>query len=352
MSPMRALRLAAEKTAAEAFSLALTVQGAGRSSTDHAGLLAQIPDGLLLLLLDGPAGAVGVMTLDMNLLAALIEMQTVGQVLSRMPPPRMLTRTDAAMAAPLVDGILQRMTQHLAEHPERYWTSHFRFGAMIEDRRSLGLTLAAPDFHILRLDLDIADGLRQGGIMLILPAIDDPATLQPDHGADRPAEDLQARVLDAPVRLDAVLCRLSLPLSGIGQLAVGDLLHLPSEALREIAVEGVGGRRVATGRLGKVDGLRAVRLNLPALTPQGFDPIAPAPEEGEGQGHLAIAAEAAPAPAAWQPAAFDSALADPGAEPGLTMDDPDGLSPMGQFALPDDLADLSAYGFDPGPEAA
>lgn len=120
MSPLRALRLAAEKAADESFSLVLSVQPIARSETDHAGLLEQIPDGVLLLLLDGPDGRVGVMTLDAALLAALIEMQTVGQVLARPLRDRPLTRTDAAMAAPLVDGVLLRISQHLADHPDRH----------------------------------------------------------------------------------------------------------------------------------------------------------------------------------------------------------------------------------------
>ena len=263
MSPARALRLATEKTANDVFSLVLSVQAVARSRVDHPGLLALIPDGLLLLLLDGPDGAVGVMTLDSATLSALIEMQTVGQVLPRPPRDRPLTRTDAALAAPLVDGILQRMTQDLSDHADRYWACGFRFGAMIDDRRSLGLTLDAPDYHVFRVDLDIAGGARQGEVILVLPWREDPE--QHRRAADREVSgrQLQTRVMDAPVRLDAVLCRVSLPLSEIGKLVVGDVLPLPAEALREIALEGVGRRRVATGRLGKIDGLRAICLNMP-----------------------------------------------------------------------------------------
>lgn len=269
MSPLRAFRLAAEKTADEVFSLVLSVQGIGRAMADHAGLLALIPDGVLLLLLDGPDGAVGVMTLDAATLAALIEMQTVGQVLPRPVRDRVLTRTDAAMAAPLVDGILRRMSQHLADHPDRHWACGYRFGAMIEDRRSLGLALGAPDYHVLRVPLDIAQGVRSGEVILALPWRADPALQTRDADRVEASKHLQARVLDAPVRLDAVLCRVSLPLSEIGRLAVGDLLPVPMDALRDIGIEAVGRRRVATARLGKIDGLRALRLTLPGQVPQG-----------------------------------------------------------------------------------
>lgn len=362
MSPARALRMAAEKTANEAFSLALAVQSVSRSLTDHAGLLALIPDGLLLLLLDGPDGSVGVMTLDAAILSALIEMQTVGQVLPKPPRDRPLTRTDAALAAPLVDGVLQRMTRDLADHPDHYWTCGYRFGAMIEDRRSLGLTLGAPDYHVFRLELDIAGGLRQGEVMLVLPRRDDPAQTQRDADQDGASRQLQARVMEAPVRLDAVLCRVSLPLSGIGKLAVGDLLPLPGEALREIAVEGVGRRRVATGRLGKVDGLRAIRLNIPgAPTPQPLNP----PEGGQIT-HAPVAAQAE----GWSgfepmmtgrgdPVAGAADRDDPLAGQGVAMDDPGGdgfaiapLDPLGEMRITDDLDDLARFALDMGPDAA
>lgn len=78
---------------------------------------------------------------------------------------------------------------------------------------------------------------------------------------------LQQRVLDAPIRLDAILCRLSLPLSDMGRLAVGDVLALPKDVLREIAIESVGRQPVATARLGQVDGMRALRLTMPGHKP-------------------------------------------------------------------------------------
>lgn len=360
MSPLRALRLATEKTADESFSLVLSVQEISRSLVDHAGLLKLIPDGVLLLLLDGPEGAVGVMTLDAAMLAALIEMQTVGQVLARPLRDRPLTRTDAAMAAPLVDGILLRISQHLDAHPDRYWTCGYRFGAMIEDRRSLGMALAAPDYHIFRVPLDIAAGVREGEVILALPQREDPDAQARGADQTQASRHLQARVLDAPVRLDAVLCRLSLPLSDVGRLSVGDLLELPNDAMREIAIEGVGRRRVATARLGKIDGMRALRLTLPGQGGQaqivvgrddlndaqitGRSTAAPAPTAGSGlapQVGNASANRSAPAVSDFR--GLD-AMAD-----GLDRDTRAALASWPEEAGLDDLAGLAMNG---GPEAA
>ncbi|MDP5365159.1 MAG: FliM/FliN family flagellar motor C-terminal domain-containing protein [Paracoccaceae bacterium] len=267
MSPQRALRLALEKTADEDLSLALTAASCERSKTDHAGLIAMIPDAMLLILIDGPEGATGVMAMDGAVLASLIEVQTMGQVLPRQAPARPVTRTDAALAAPLVDGVLTRVTGHLAEHPDRYWTCGYRFGAMIEDRRSLGLALTAPDcpyYNVFRLPLDIGPGIRMGEVLVALPLLPDPAVAAVPEPAD-PSHQLQDRVLAAPARLDAVLCRLHLPLSAIRALAAGDVLALPPDAMREVSIEVAGARRLATARLGKLDGLRALRLNPSGL---------------------------------------------------------------------------------------
>jgi flagellar motor switch protein FliM len=167
------------------------------------------------------------------------------------------------MVAPLVDGILHRMSQHLVGHPDAYWACGFRYGAMIDDRRSLGMALAAPDFHVFQLPLDIAEGTRSGAVILALPQRAAPVVPADKRESAQVSVPLQQRVLDAPVRLDAILCRLSLPLSDVGRLAVGDVLALPKDVLRDIAIETVGRQPVATARLGQVDGMRALRLTSP-----------------------------------------------------------------------------------------
>jgi flagellar motor switch protein FliM len=364
MSPLRALRLATEKAADESFSLVLSVQTIARSEADHAGLLEQIPDGVLLMLLDGPDGRVGVMTLDAALLAALIEMQTVGQVLARPQRDRPLTRTDAAMAAPLVDGVLLRMSQHLADHPDRHWACGYRFGAMIEDRRSLGLALGAPDYHVFRLPLDIADGVRAGELMLALPQHAEPGDPVGASAQGEASPHLQLRVLEAPVRLDAVLCRLSLPLADIGRLAVGDVLALPADVLREIAIEGVGRRRVATARLGKLDGMRALCLTMPGLagTARNDAGSETAPDtQMAGRGPATTASRTAERQAAVPQAGPSRADTSVAAEALSEYDEvnamPDGLDPEARAALAawreeGGDEDQGALALQGGPEAA
>lgn len=263
MSVARALRLAAEKTADEDLQMAICVPGMQRSARDQAALLGMIPADMLLLLLDGPKGARGAVMLDAGIMTALIEVQTTGQVQARAVAPRKVTRIDAAMAVPLVDGLLRRAAAYLADHPDGVWASGFRFGAMMDDVRGLGLALSAADYHVFRLTLDIGPGMRAGEVILALPC--PVASAEPSDAADKAAatQQFQDRVLAAPVRLDAVLCRLTLPLSELSLIKAGDVLPLNIDALRDITVETVGHRAVATARLGRLDGLRALRITLP-----------------------------------------------------------------------------------------
>jgi flagellar motor switch protein FliM len=352
LSPVRALRLASEKAADEDLSLILNVRSIDRLLVDHARLVALVPEGALLVLLDGPDGSAGAIMLDAATLGAVIEMQTMGQVQPRPPRDRPLTRTDAAMAAPLVDGILRRLSQSLADHPDSYWTCGFHFGAMIEDRRSLGLALTGTDYHLFRMQLYLGPVLREGEVMLALPQCADPDQPRQDAELVVASERLQQRLLSAPVRLEAVLCRLSLPLSELGKLAVGDVLHVPPDVLRTVSLDAGGQRGVATGRLGQMDGMRALRLNLAgAVADQAVLPATGAQETNQ-----------APPQVAHPMTHADRTRLDHGAAGGpqgipseqdITTSDPDRLAGQPALAvLPqglDGAYDDAAFALDDGP---
>ena len=254
--------------------LALSVSAGSRGPSDLAEVLDAMPHDGLLVMLDGPDGRVGALALDFALLSALVEMQTVGRVLPRDPDPRPTTRTDAAIVAPLVDDILTRFAADLQPDTEGYWAAGYRFAARVPDVRGLGLLLGAPEYQLLRVPVDIARGLRAGRVVLALPMAVPPP---PDPGGDagQPAPDmaarLWARMLDVPTPLDAVLCRLLLPLAQVRALAVGDVLALPPEAMVTTRLEAAPKRAIAEAQLGHMNGRRALRLRLVAgPTPQAL----------------------------------------------------------------------------------
>ena len=57
-----------------------------------------------------------------------------------------------------------------------------------------------------------------------------------------------------------MVARVSLPLSRLMDLQVGELMALPRAGIDRISFEGLDGRAVAEGRLGQNRGMRAVRL--------------------------------------------------------------------------------------------
>ena len=269
MSPARALRLAVAWAADDLFDLALSVSSIHVSQAGQDGTVAAFPGDMLIMVLDGPGGATGAAAVDMAVLGGLIEMQTVGQVLKRPGAVRQPTQTDAALVAPLVDAMLEGFAGNLAEEAGAGWVAGYRFGAMIEGPRMLGLLLEAPDFHLFRLQVDLGAGARQGEIALALPAR--PAVPQPaeDAGAEAEAGAAEARLrlgegalLAAQAPLDAVLHRFRMPLAGIAALRPGDIIDIPREALAATRLELGRGNGAVSCRLGQINGHRAVRLSV------------------------------------------------------------------------------------------
>jgi flagellar motor switch protein FliM len=195
------------------------------------------------------------------MMTAMIEIQTIAQVTSMPIDDRPLTPTDAAMMAPLIDGALQRFEDNLTGHPLLPQLQGYRFGAMVEDARTAGLLLEATRYRGFRVTLELAGGKRQGEMQIILPerAPAEEEVESVDPGPGRHAD----RLMLVPAQIEAVLCRLRLPLSRVGALKAGDLLTLPADALCRAELMAGGGHRMARGRLGQINGMRAICLTLP-----------------------------------------------------------------------------------------
>ncbi len=277
MSPSKALRRALSRTADVLWDLALVTQGVSVEMHDQDGVIDGLGQQDLLILLDGPDGALGLASIEREVMTAVIEVQTIMQV-TQMPveEDRVLTPTDAAMMAPLLDGTLERLVQNLDHHPLSPQLEGFKFGAMIEDARAASLLLDASSYRTFRAEVDLALGRRKGALSIILPERTS-EQLENAEGADPdapgPHEDQMGKI---PARLDAVLSRITMTLSEAEALKSGDLLHLPADVLDR--VELVAGRNqvVAKGRLGQLNNQRAVRLTWPEAPAASVPPeIAP-----------------------------------------------------------------------------
>lgn len=264
MTPAKALRLSLARAADDLWDLALAATGIALAEETAEAMLESLSDDGLICLLDGPDGAIGALLIDFPLVAGLIEAQTMGRVSPQVPETRRSTRTDAAMIAPLIDASLERFDAMLEEVGVAPWSRGYRFGSMMESVRMLSLALKATDFHVFRFSIDLA-AKREGEAVLIMPVPEVVVADVPDAQAG--ANRLEAQVLSAPAELDAVLFRMTVPLSAISQLKPGECLPIPRDALADTALESRTHHRVATSRLGQINGMRAVRLNLPNVIP-------------------------------------------------------------------------------------
>ena len=304
MSPAKALRLSLARAADTLFDLSLTVAMVEQRRLNLAQLVDTMQDEGLIVLLDGAGGARGALVLDSQMMAALIEVQTTGTLRPGPAPARRATRTDAAMVAPLVDALLDGIDAEMTAGVEGYGPRGFRFGDRMEDSRALGLVLDAPDFDLYRVTADLAQGARTGRLDLVMPArraVPPHASAGKGQGARAARPRMSDVALSAPVVLDAVMARISLPLREACALSSGQILPLGSESLAVLQVIGAGGHLVAEARLGQLNGWRALRLISSAA--------APLPETGPGAESPAAGATDAPPFRAPEPAAVPGTAA-------------------------------------------
>ncbi|ETX26716.1 hypothetical protein RISW2_20610, partial [Roseivivax isoporae LMG 25204] len=178
MSVEKALRRALARTAEEAWNLALIAREARQAGLDQDGVADILErEDQMILLLDGPDGALGFACLDRQAVTALVEVQTLGFVTDLAPDDRPLTPTDAAMAAPLVEGALARLADYLGDDPLAAEAAGWRFGAMIDHPRIAINLMTAALYRTFEAALDMGGGRRMGQVALVLP---DRAAARPD----------------------------------------------------------------------------------------------------------------------------------------------------------------------------
>ena len=263
MTVPKSLRIGLAKVADDLFDLALAVIGVSRETWSGDGVSQQVEDGPLLVLLDGAHGSIGGAIIDAALVQALVQQQTMGKVFAAQESERRLTATDAALCAPLLDQLFKTANSLLEEEDDRRLLAPFAFGAHCENARLFALALDAPEYHVLRLTVDIAAGISQSTMTLILPepearpeVSDDPKN---DEVAPHP-RNLAKTVLALETELTAVLCRFTMPISQITSLAVGVTIPVHAEAFDEVELLTNEHRKIAKGAMGQVDGVRALML--------------------------------------------------------------------------------------------
>ncbi|PID36529.1 MAG: flagellar switch protein FliM [Rhodobacterales bacterium] len=260
----KALRGAVAQAGEDVAALVVSAGTVARGRMTLARLPEEMPENGLLALLEGPEGRFGLLVLDPQALAALIEMQTMGRVLPRPAPPRVPTRTDAIMCADFIDRVLELLEGRVTEAalPDAPALTGFRYALALPDLRAVQLTLEDIPFRHFAAPLDLANGAKTGHLHLILPA---ELAAKPRAAAEDPERRAayQQRMMRVEAQLTAVLHRVTLPLAAVNRLEIGAQLDIPQEAIRQITLEDCHQNPVAKGRLGQAHGFQALRINPP-----------------------------------------------------------------------------------------
>jgi hypothetical protein len=267
VSVLKALRLTMSKVGNDLFSLPVAILGATQTVLENEDCAEVFQDDHLLILLDGSDGLRGAVMVDPVLVGGLIQQQTMGAVYPvKDPSGRPMTATDASLVEPLINALLSRAADLPETEAERSLLVGFKFGAKAKDSRLLMLALDAREFHILRLTVDMAKGVRRGELLFCLPV---PPPRPVAEAADSqsgsevlPAspKTLCASVLSLKADLMVSLTQFQLPIRVAGALRVGQVLDLGHVSFEDAQVRTRQGRILARGVLGQQDGMRALRL--------------------------------------------------------------------------------------------
>ncbi|WP_380053049.1 FliM/FliN family flagellar motor switch protein [Falsihalocynthiibacter sp. SS001] len=338
--PMKVLQDALPKAADHSLELPLVVARIDVAERPRDMLIEVIEQGRLYILVQAADGRMGLAVPDSALLAAVIEIQTMGEVTSFGPTERKPTRTDASMIEPLIAATLSELSDTGQEELARL--AGFSFGRLIEEHRHLALVLEQDEYWCFDIQADLGRVAKRGRLLLCFP------TLPPEVPQEDTAESehswsatLEANVMEASVQIDAELHSFDLPLDQLAKLQVGDHVDIPREAIGRLKVKGGGGDIVATGRLGQANGRRAVRFMGLAGEDMTLDVVAEAPHPlelmGSGAGPTPVTATDAVLP-------VDISLPEDFAPP----DDGDDLDmPIGKADFSAPLGDLPDLNFDP-----
>ena len=240
-------------------------------STERA--LMQLDADQLIIILENEDRPVALMALDRHLVTGLIEVQTLGKVTTCPLDDRPYTPTDAAMMAPLVDATMPRFGSMLSTQPERAHLQGYLFGAQVDDIQTAGLALEANQMQTVQFDESLAQGTREGRLVFLFP---EPKKEQV-NGRNASGGKYEEAMKMVPARMHAVLTRIHIPLSKVQALKPGDVLEISPNAVTGATLVVDGGHVAAKGKLGQMNGFRAIRIG--GETKLLHKPVPPVPDD-------------------------------------------------------------------------
>lgn len=291
MTIERAFTLGLPKAAERSVKLPLNPSGIEMLTARADTAIDHLPAGGLVGYLGSRDGAIGVVALDSQTLAALIEIQTTGAVRSGNANPREATRTDAYMCDHFIDSIFAEIESLLSDSGSNPWSRGYRFERRVDDRRKLPMRLEASEYLVCEAALDLGDGQKQGSATFIVSA-DETAAEGSEDAEDAKmdwGDALTPVVSQSVADLEAILLKVQYKISQLAEFKPGDLIRFPPSKLGKVQIVGSNGISVAQATLGQMQGMRAIKIqgterNLASV--QMFDPA-----DGTRSDHELLAVE-------------------------------------------------------------
>ncbi len=259
MSPEKAMKLAFGRAGRGVPGLGLRMTGYAMERTALSTLPGLLPERALMTTLARADGAKGVLVLDPGMIGALIEAETMGRVNAGEPAERAPTRIDAVIVGSFFDQALSLFDEVAADLSIAGAVTGFRSGDLLPSVAAMTLVIEDRPLRLFRLGFDFADGKRQGQALLAMP-FEPPR--RADEGSDGGAfnREVEAMVMGTRAEVHAVLLRMALPLDAVARWEPGSLVPLARDVLAQVRLEDIDGKPLGGGRLGQMNGMRAVRI--------------------------------------------------------------------------------------------
>lgn len=226
---------------------------------------------MLPFLLNGAGGHRGLFVLDGPLIDALIELQMLDKVL---PTPR-LDRPITTIDAGLSESFVHLCLKSMGDAPGLM--SDFSVVRAEQDRAALRLALKDSQFDILPVQIDMGPGIKTGLFEIWIPDFK-----LPEAPPAEPNPQMAKLLAECEAEFEARVIGCQVSAADLVALAPGAVLRLPGNIISDVTLSDCDDRRVATGRLGQLNGRRAVMITemVGDATKSRVEPVASEPLAG------------------------------------------------------------------------
>ena len=258
MAVQEVLSVAIPRDAGKLLNLHAEVVSFHVTTTSEEAILQSLADENLMFFLRANNQSPGLCVVTAPIISALIDVQIMGQVsgaIGRIP-----TATDAAIISEMLDQWLESAERECATVGLVFGLEGYQRAKEIVSLRECELDLETGNYQAMTVTVSLAEGAVEGAIHLYLPERRE----QKKHNV---AQQMRRHVDAVRAPLSAVLVREPVSFDRIQRISEGDLFDFPLSALNNVVLETEDGGVMAEGRLGQMNGSRAVRVNLAKDSP-------------------------------------------------------------------------------------